>query len=270
MGPGDEILTSDEEHPGLLGALQAARDLRGVTVRSTHLSALADEVGPRTRLVACSHVSWLTGARAPTGLSAVDVPVLLDGAQGVGAVPTDVRALNVDFYAGAGQKWLCGPDGTGMLYVAPEARDRLAATRRGYLSFESPEAGLDAPLHRDARRYDAPALPAEALGFATAALGVLETAGWEAIHHRARTLAGHLQGALRERRREVHSAAESTLVSFASEDPPGERSALRRAGIVVRDLPGRNWLRASVGAWNDEGDVERLVAALGSATSGGV
>jgi L-cysteine/cystine lyase len=262
LGPGDEILTSQEEHPGLLGALQAARDLRGVTVRSVPFAKLADGVGPETRLVACSHVSWLTGARAPAGLSDLDVPVLLDGAQGVGAVPLDVRGLNVDFYAGAGQKWLCGPDGTGMLYVAPRARDRLATTRRGYLSFERPAAGLDAPLHHDSRRYDAPALPAEALAFAAAALDVLAQAGWDAIHVRAQALAAHLAERLGEHRREVFSAPHSTLVSFASRGAVSERARLSRAGVIVRDLPGRDWLRASVGAWNDEQDVERLVAAL--------
>ena len=56
LGSGDEILTSDEEHPGLLGALAAARELNGVQVRKVPLSAIAHEVGPRTRLVACSHV----------------------------------------------------------------------------------------------------------------------------------------------------------------------------------------------------------------------
>ena len=51
--------------------------------------------------------------------------MLLDGAQGVGAVPVDVSALGCDAYAGAGQKWLCGPDGTGMLYVSARLRERL-------------------------------------------------------------------------------------------------------------------------------------------------
>ena len=73
----------------------------------------------RTRLVACSHVSWMSGRLAPAELARLDVPVVLDGAQGVGAVPVDVRELGCDAYAGAGQKWLCGPDGLGMLYVAP-------------------------------------------------------------------------------------------------------------------------------------------------------
>ncbi|MDQ6750719.1 MAG: aminotransferase class V-fold PLP-dependent enzyme [Actinomycetota bacterium] len=262
LGPDDEVLTSDEEHPGLLGALQAARDLRGVRVRTASFAALADDVGPRTRLVACSHVSWLTGARAPAGLSQLDVPVLLDGAQGVGAVPTDVRALGAAFYAGAGQKWLCGPDGSGMLYVAPEVRERLTPTRRGYLSFERTDGGLDSPLHRDARRYDAPALPAESLAFAAAALGVLGEAGWDAVHARGRVLAARLCERLREQGREVVSPGDTTLVSFGSPEP-GECLALSRAGVVVRELPGRPWLRASVGAWNDEADIERLVAALG-------
>src|SRR6202030_4399230 len=58
LARGDEILTSDEEHPGLLGALSAARELRGVDVREAPLDEIPGEVGPRTRLVACSPVGW--------------------------------------------------------------------------------------------------------------------------------------------------------------------------------------------------------------------
>jgi selenocysteine lyase/cysteine desulfurase len=53
-----------------------------------------------------------------------------------------------------------------------------------------------------------------------------------------------------------------TLVSFSSDDPEGERARLAGAGVVVRDIPGRTLLRASVGAWNDESDLERLLTAL--------
>ncbi|MGO9763635.1 MAG: aminotransferase class V-fold PLP-dependent enzyme, partial [Solirubrobacteraceae bacterium] len=104
LGRGDEILTSDEEHPGLLGALSAARELHGVTVREVPLAEVADAVGPSTRLVACSHVGWVSGSLAPPELGRLDIPVLLDGAQGVGAVPVDVHALGCDAYAGAGPK----------------------------------------------------------------------------------------------------------------------------------------------------------------------
>src|SRR5438874_1370280 len=79
----------------------------GATLRAVPLADVRDAVGPQTRLVACSHVDWTTGATVPD-LSGLDVPVLLDGAQGVGAIEIDVTALGCDFYAGSGQKWLCG------------------------------------------------------------------------------------------------------------------------------------------------------------------
>jgi L-cysteine/cystine lyase len=262
LGRGDEIVTSDEEHPGVLGPLQAAHEIGGATVRVVPLHAVADAVGPATRLVACSHVSWVTGSVAPAELAELDVPVLLDGAQGVGAVPVDVRELGCDLYAGAGQKWLCGPDGTGMLYVSPGIRERLAPTTRSYGSFADPGPGLDAVLHADARRYDTPSLSAEAHAFAEAAIDTLAEAGWPAVHERGRTLAARLAEALAERGRAVAPRGDTTLVAFSSADAAGERDRLAERGVVVRDLPGRDLLRASVGAWNDEHDLERLLAAL--------
>ena len=204
----------------------------------------------------------MSGSVAPAELADVQVPVLLDGAQGVGAVAVDVGAIGCDAYAGAGQKWLCGPDGTGMLYVSAELRERLRVSRRGYVNLLDPGKGLDAPLHPDARRFDSPALSAEALACAVSAVGVLEEAGWEAVYERARTLAARLVERLAERGREVAPRDDTTLVSFASPDPPAERERLIEAGCIVRDIPGRPWLRASVGAWNDDGDLERLVSAL--------
>jgi selenocysteine lyase/cysteine desulfurase len=259
---GDEILTSDEEHPGLLGALAAARDVRGVSIREAPLAELADAVGPRTRLVACSHVGWMSGSLAPVELGDLDIPVLLDGAQGVGAVPVDVLALGCDAYAGAGQKWLCGPDGTGMLYVSAQLRERLAVTRRGYGNMLDAGAGLDAGLQADARRFDTLALSAETLACALAAIELLASADWAVVHERARTLAARLAELLAEHGREPAPRGASTLVSFPSEDPLAERERLAEAGVVVRNIPGRPWLRASVGAWNDEQDLDRLLRAL--------
>jgi selenocysteine lyase/cysteine desulfurase len=263
LAPGDEILTSDEEHPGLLGALAAARELRGVDIREAPLASLVDGVGSRTRLVACSHVGWMSGAVAPAELAQLDVPVLLDGAQGVGAIDVDVHALGCDAYAGAGQKWLCGPDGTGMLYASPSLRERLAVTRRGYLNLADPDAGLRARPHEDARRFDSMAINAETLACALAAVGVFEAAGWSTVHARASSLAARLAGMLAEAGREPAPRGDTTLVSFPSADPPSERAQLAERGIVVRNIPGRSWLRASVGAWNDENDLDRLLDALG-------
>jgi L-cysteine/cystine lyase len=267
LGSGDEILTSDEEHPGLLGALSAAAQVHGVAIREAPWAQLPDAIGPRTTLVACSHVSWMTGRLAPAALSEIDVPLLLDGAQGAGAVPTDVGALRCAAYAGAGQKWLCGPDGTGMLYVSPELRARLAVTRRGYANLADPGAGLHATLHEDARRLDTLSLSAEAVACALAAFEVLAGAGWTAVHERARSLAASLAEQLSARGRALAVESEreregATLISFASSDPVAERERLAERGVVLRDIPGRPWLRASVGAWNDEDDLARLLDAL--------
>jgi L-cysteine/cystine lyase len=282
LGRGDEILTSEEEHPGLLGSLLAVRELHGVAIRTAPWSELAGAVGPRTRLIACSHVSWMTGSIAAAELAETSVPVLLDGAQGIGAIPTDVRALGCAAYAGPGQKWLCGPDGTGMLYTTPELRERLAVTRRGYANLADPNAGLDASLHDDARRLDTLSLNAETVACALAAFEVLERFGWAALHERARLLAAELSERLTAAGREVvgrssidpppslpaapavgsaHDTA-GTLVSFSSPDPLLERERLAAHGIILRDIPGRPWLRASVGAWNDEEDFARLLEAL--------
>ena len=261
LRPGDEIVTSDEEHPGLIGPLKAARD-RGAAVRVVALRDVADAVGPRTRAVACSHVSWVGGAIAPAALAELDVPVVLDGAQGAGAVPLDVRALGCAAYAAAGQKWLCGADGTGLLYVSPFLRERLRVIAPSFVSFGEQGHELDSPLRDDARRHDTPSLARESLAFSLAALEVLERAGLAAVHERAAALAAGLAERLAARGRAVAPRGRTTLVSWEEPDPQAARRRLAEAGVVVRDLPGRPYLRASVGAWNAEGDLERLLAAL--------
>ena len=262
LGPGDEIVTSDSEHPGLIGPLLAARE-RGTAIRPVPLREVADAVTARTTLVACSHISWITGELAPAALSELDVPVVLDGAQGVGAVPVDVRALGCAAYAAAGQKWLCGSDGTGLLYVAPEFRERVRAVGPSFFNFENSHAGFEATLHADARRYDTASLSREAAAFSLAATRVLDRAGFDAVYARAAALATRLADTLTERGRTVAPRGATTLVTWEDPDPPATRERLAAAGVVVRDLPGTRYLRASVGAWNDERDLERLLSAAG-------
>jgi selenocysteine lyase/cysteine desulfurase len=259
---GDEVLTSDEEHPGLQGPLAAARDRRGITIRVVPFAQLADAVGPATKLVACSHVSWVNGRVVPDLSQLGDVPVLLDGAQGIGAVPTDVAALGCAFYAGSGQKWLCGPVGSGMLWVAPQWSERLPAPGPTYLNLAQPNAGLDAVPRTSAARHDASAQSLETTAGAMAALGVLGAAGWKAVHERAIALAAALASALAERGREVAPRDDTTLVAWQDPDPAAARLVLAEAGVIIRDLPGTGLLRASVGAWNDESDIDRLLSAL--------
>ncbi|HEV2813650.1 MAG TPA: aminotransferase class V-fold PLP-dependent enzyme [Solirubrobacteraceae bacterium] len=259
---GDEILTAEDEHPGLLGPLLGARMRSGIAIVTAPLAELPERVGPRTKLVACSHVGWVSGAVAPR-LDAGDVPLLLDGAQGVGAVPVDVAGLGCAFYAGAGQKWLCGPVGTGMLYVSPAWRERLKTVTLAYPSYEDASRGLDpAALHAGARRHDAAAMAPELAAAALAAIDVLAAFGWDRVHERGRTLARALAERLREAGRTVAPRGETTLVAWEDPDPEATAERLGAAGVAVRFLPGTKYLRASVGAWNDESDLERLLAAL--------
>src|SRR5262249_21954163 len=101
LGPHDEIITSDAEHPGLIGPLIAARH-KGAKVRAVPFSELATAVDANTTLVAASHVNWITGEIAPAELAQVNVPVILDGAQGSGALPVDVGKLGCVAYSAAG------------------------------------------------------------------------------------------------------------------------------------------------------------------------
>jgi selenocysteine lyase/cysteine desulfurase len=261
LGPGDEIVTSDNEHPGVVGPLLAARR-RGVTVKAVPFNDVADAVSATTTLVAVSHVNWHTGELAPEALAEVPAPVLLDGAQGVGAVDVDVRRLGCAAYAASGQKWLCGADGTGMLYVAPDFLERVNPTRPGYTAFEDATRGLDSTFSAEARKLDAISLPREGLALSLTALELLVATGLEDIQARAASLAAQLAGRLRDAGRSVHPRDATTLVAWEDDDPEDTRARLFDAGISIRNLPGTPYLRASVGAWNDESDLDRLLSAL--------
>ena len=140
FGRGDKIVTSDEEHPGVYGPLRQAQR-RGAEIVVAEFDRLAEAVDVSTTAVVCSHISWVSGALAPAELASVGAPVIYDGAQGVGAVPVDVKVLGCAAYAGSGQKWLCGPDGSGMLYIAPEFRERVPPLVAGLLDAVRAERG---------------------------------------------------------------------------------------------------------------------------------
>lgn len=259
LGAGDEVLTTDEEHPGLLAPLGLAQR-RGVRVRVVPWDRLGDSIGPDTKLVACSHVSWVTGRVAPTAeLKATGVPLLYDGAQGLGAIPVDVRQLGCDFYAAAGQKWLCGPDASGYLYVRRDRCDALDGPWPGYMTLAEHGDALGLEQAEGAVRFDMGASPSGADAWSVAAYDVLAGVGFNTVHERAVGLAARLADLLRERAREVEPRGASTLVSWRSEDAEGDVARMAADGIVVRDLPGRGLVRASVGAWATEEELDRLV-----------
>ncbi len=265
LGAGDEVVTTDVEHPGLLGALRAW----GVSVRVARvrdrpapeaLGAIDDEISPRTRLVALSHVAWTTGAVLPIReLSGRGIPVLVDGAQGAGAIPVDVDALGCDFYTVSGQKWLLGPDATGGLYVRPDRVGELAMTFPSYTSWEDPHDLVPWP---DARRFDAAWIPPGTLAGLRASLAIADEAGDERFTH-ARTIAEHCRRLVGRQAEVVTEPGQATLVSWQPEGDAAEvAKRLAAEGIVVRDLPAEGWVRASCGFWTSEEEIERLASAL--------
>ncbi len=259
---GDEVLTSDEEHPGLLAPLAALRERRGVRIRVVPFDDLPGEVTSATRLIACSHVSWHTGRVMDTApLAASGALVLLDGAQGLGAMPVDVRELGCDYYAASGQKWLCGPIGSGYLYVRGERIDGLAPTAPGYQTLRDTTRPLDLPLKEGAARFDGGLPPAHHSAWALASLEVLAGVGMDRVLERGPASAERLAGMLAERGLTVAPRGRSTLVSWEAADNEAESKRLLEHGMLVRHLPGTPYVRASVGAWNSGADLERLAEA---------
>lgn len=131
--PGDELLLSNIEHPGGMVPSFLVKRRFGVRVRVVDIglgggdpadvvAAFERAITPRTRMIVLSHVSYTTGAMLPLKelvdmAHAHDILVVADAAQSYGPLNLDLHDIGVDAYAGSGQKWMCGPDGTGMLYV---------------------------------------------------------------------------------------------------------------------------------------------------------
>jgi L-cysteine/cystine lyase len=257
LGAEDEIVTTTDEHFGLVGPLHAS-GARVVVVPPDPDRILAG-VSPATRLLALSHVLWTTGQLLPVHelRERAGVPILVDGAQSVGAIRVDAPGL--DFLTISGQKWLCGPDWTGALVVSDPERLRVA--RPSYFAQEQHEPDGSFVPWPGARRFEPGWLAAGSLtGLLTALDGRPD---WS--HERAAMMADRCRELLTAAGRDVVLPRErGTLVSWrtAGEDPADVVARLTAAGVVVRSLPGRDLVRASVGWWTNEEDLERLAAAL--------
>ena len=266
--PGDEVLTTTHEHPGLTAPLAEVARVHGVSVRAVEPHQVADEVRKETRLVALSHVLWTNGDVLPlpriSAAARANGPrtqVLVDGAHSTGAISVDLHASDVDYYTVSGQKWFCGPSGTGALWIHPRALDALGTARPWYLSknrFAKP-----AEAWTTAQRLDATTLSMTSLAGIIGALrfhkeqvdaGALTAAQARAIDLRAQLSA-------LPRVKVIAVANPSTIVSFTVEGVTDSAAAARleAKGILVRNIPGFAYVRVSVGFWNDAGDVARLV-----------
>jgi selenocysteine lyase/cysteine desulfurase len=263
LGPEDEVVTTDGEHFGLLGALAtSSARVRVAPVRELPpdeaLEVLLGDVTPKTRLLALSHVCWMSGNRFPILelKEATGLPVLVDGAQSAGAIPVD--ASEFDFYAFSCQKWLCGPDAMGGLTVLDP--ERLVIAAPSYLSQDGYEPTGEFTPRQGAVRFDPGWTSPASLAGLSAALDAAPDWRFE----RGAETAALCRERLAERFDLITAPGQGTLVSFRVEGDTAELvKSLYEQDVVVRDVPGQAWIRVSCGWWTSEEDVERLLAALG-------
>ncbi|MDR1904704.1 MAG: aminotransferase class V-fold PLP-dependent enzyme [Treponema sp.] len=163
---GDEVLISDVEHHAITRPLLQLADRYGIVVRyfstkdGKSAASFKGALSDKTRLAAFSHVSYITGERIPAKelIAAAHqrgVPVLIDGAQAVGAVDVDLKDLDVDYYSLPGQKWLFGPQGSAALFVR---QDVLEQYKPAINDTEKPYPYQNEKIAIDIRRFE-PALP---------------------------------------------------------------------------------------------------------------
>jgi L-cysteine/cystine lyase len=279
---GDEVITTNHEHFSALAPLYQIRERYGVVIRTADLGpkgdrpaaqAIADLITPATRLIVLSHVSWMSGAVLDVGeVAAVaherDIPVLVDGAQSAGAIPIDVKALGVDFYAIPMQKWLCGPDGTGGLYTRSESLNRVTCTYVGYFSAKH-EENVEWELADTAQRFELGGRQTAAVAGQAAVLRwMAETVGMDWIYKRIASLNAYACQALQSIPGVsllTPQPGTSGLVAFmfdGHDDAEVVKQLAQQHNIYIRNLHSTHALRVSTGFYNTEEDIDKLVQAL--------
>jgi L-cysteine/cystine lyase len=258
LAPEDEIVITDQEHFGLMGPVHASG--ARVVVTAADEDAILAAVTPRTKLIATSHVLWTTGQRLDIARLKDEsgVPILVDGAQSSGAIRTGAEPF--DFYTVSAQKWLCGPELTGGLYVRDP--DRLRVASPSYASQTAYEPDGSFTPKDGAERFDSSFIGVPTLKALVTALGTHPE--WR--YDRAGEMAERCRELLGEHVEVLTPSGHSTLVTFRPRGNPTELVAsLEQRGVIVRELPGRNMVRASCGWWTNEDDVARLVDGVAAA-----
>lgn len=275
----DNVITTDLEFPSNSTPWRRL-DRRGVecrVVKSTNgtwtpadVEALIDD---RTRLVSVSSVAFHNGFAAD--LDAVgaicarhDVLFCVDAIQSLGVLPIDVRKANIAFLSADGHKWLCGPEGASIFYVADEHRDELEVLESGWTNFDRKGRFIDCPvdLLPTARRFEAGSLPTIGIFGMRAAVDLLLEIGVETIRDSTLRVAAQLADALDAIGFRV-ATPRPIASGIVGATPPGNDPSLLKwhrhleeRGVVC--APREGLLRFSPHFYNDAGDVERIVAAL--------
>ena len=289
LGEGDEVVLSVLEHHANIVPWQLLRQRTGIVLKvvptdergAFPLDAYEALVGPRTRLVALTHVSNVLGTVVPVAevvriAHANGAKVLIDGAQGIVHQPVDVQSLDVDFYCFSGHK-LYGPSGIGVLY----GKEALLAAMPPYqgggdmiervtferTTFAPPPARFEAGTP--------PIAGTVGLHAAIDYVASFEPAAVAAHEHDLLAYATERLGALNSIRLYGTAPGKAAIVSFTMDGvhPHDIGTILDRAGVAVRvghhcaqplmdhfDIAGT--VRASFGLYNTRGDIDRLIDGL--------
>jgi selenocysteine lyase/cysteine desulfurase len=279
--PGDEVIISDQEHPAMNFPWQYTVQRYGIVLKrytahhdpTESLAAVRALMTPRTRLIGTSQVTSPYGIRLPVReicalAHAHGALAFVDGAQSFAVMPIDVQAIGCDFFTSNCHKWLGGPKGTGFLYARQEWMERLHPAYVGAGSEQSFDFTNGLVLKPDGRRFEF-----GTRGFAVhASIGLaldwFDQLGWEAVFQRVAELSTHLKRRLAEVEGvELWTPLEwersSGLVSFRvpGRDETALQARFEAAKLYPRTLgKGSGKIRVSTALFNDEAEIERLVA----------
>lgn len=279
--PGDNVVVARCGYPAAVLPFRALA-ARGVALRFVDdpggrifpdaVLALCDE---RTRAVALSLVEYTTGFRLDAEtlgprLAERGVRFVIDAIQGLGLTPLDARAASIDVLACGGFKWLLGPMGTGFVYVRRERLEELRLHSIGAGSVARPFDYLDLqqPLSKAARRFEGGTPNFAGIAGLGAALELLVNGiGIEAARARVFALLDRAAAEIRRRGYEVKSplgspSERSGILAFAHPEIASPEIERRAAARGVHLVTRRGALRIAPHAWNDESDVDALLAAI--------
>ncbi|MGJ3247252.1 MAG: aminotransferase class V-fold PLP-dependent enzyme [Elainellaceae cyanobacterium] len=288
---GDHILLSDCEHPGVIAAVQEIQRRFGVEISTCPLMAtlnagdpvdvVAQHLRATTRLVVVSHILWNTGQVLPLRdivhacrahpTRSKPVQVLVDAAQSVGVLPLNLAELGADFYAFTGHKWLCGPAGTGGLYVRPDALDELNPTFIGWRGVTRNEAGFPTGWKPDGQRFEVATSDFSLYGGLRAAIAThYDWGSRDDRYQRIRALSEYLWAGLNHTPGITclrTAPPEAGLVSFQLDG--GNNSAhqhlvrsLESQHVMLRTILDPFCIRACVHYFTTESEIDQLLSVL--------
>lgn len=277
--PGDNVVGAACEFPSNVYPWMRLSE-RGVEYRQVaeregrlDLEELISRIDGRTRVLALSWVQYGNGFRADLErLGKVcrerGVLFVVDAIQGLGALELDVERCSIDVCAAATHKWLLGPEGLGLLYIADRVVAQIRPARVGWRSTAAPFDWdrFDLTPAPGAKRHESGTLPVYPIHALGASLELLHALGPERVERRVLALAGRLADGLEERGLRVVSSRRdgerSGIVAAVHPRLPADAAvrALEQQRIRVAERAGR--LRIAPHVYNTEDEVDRLLAVL--------